>query len=524
MSRKKKSKRKSPGVYSENAADRVVKFFRHLKHTKGRWANMPFILAQWQENDIIRPLFGTLKPDGTRQYQTAYIEIPRKNGKSELAAGMALYLLLADREQGAEIYSAAGDRDQASIVFNIAAQMVRQDRILSSRSKIIDSSRRIIVYKTASFYHAVSADVPTKHGFNPSGVIFDELHTQPNRQLWDVLTTGFGTRRQPLVVAITTAGYDRYSICYELHDYAMKVLNGVVDDPTFFAYIRAADENDDWQDEKIWKKANPALGDFLSIAEMRRLAKQAREIPAFENTFRRYRLNQWTRQDKRWLALEKWDASAGEVDQGELVKMKCYAALDMASTTDIAALVLVFPYGDSFKILAYFFVPAENAEERSRRDRVPYMTWIKQGYIDATEGNVIDYKAIKQKLMMLANIFDIQEVAFDRWGMTQLSQELSDEGFTMVPFGQGFASMSAPTKELLGLILSKRIHHGGNPVLRWMADNLTVKEDPAGNIKPDKATSRERIDGMVALIMALDRALRHKKAGSVYDERGLRSI
>lgn len=511
-------------VYSERAAERAVKFFRHLRHTKGRWANKPFILAPWQENDIIRPLFGTLKPDGTRQYQTAYIEIPRKNGKSEIAAGIALYLLLADREQGAEIYGAAGDRNQAAIVFNIAAQMVRQDSIMSKRSKIIDSSKRIIVYKTASFYHAVSADVPTKHGFNPHGVIFDELHTQPNRQLWDVLTTGFGTRRQPLVVAITTAGYDRYSICYEVHDYAKKVLSGVIDDPTFFAYIRAAEEKDDWTSEKTWKKANPALGDFLSMEEMRRMAKQAREIPAFENTFRRYRLNQWTRQDKRWLPLEKWDATAGEVDPSELLGMKCYAGLDMASTTDIAALVLVFPFGESFKVMPFFFVPAENAEERSRKDRVPYMAWIRAGHVEATEGNVIDYKAIKQKILLLATQYQIEEIAFDRWGMTQLSQELDDEGFTMVPFGQGFASMSAPSKELLGLVLAKRIQHGNNPVLRWMADNLMMREDPAANIKPDKSTSKEKIDGMVAMIMGLDRALRHKRGGSVYDDRGLRSV
>jgi phage terminase large subunit-like protein len=257
---------------------------------------------------------------------------------------------------------------------------------------------------------------------------------------------------------------------------------------------------------------------------MRRMAKQAREIPAFENTFRRYRLNQWTRQETRWLPLEKWDAAAGEVDANELLGMKCYVGLDMASTTDIAALVCVFPYGDSFKVLPFFFVPAENAMERSRKDRVPYETWINKGHIEATEGNVIDYKAIKQKLKLLATMYEIVEVAFDRWGMTQLSQELDDEGFVMVPFGQGFASMSAPSKELLGLVLSKKIHHGGNPVLRWMADNLTIRQDPAGNIKPDKSTSKEKIDGMVAMIMGLDRAIRHKKGTSVYDERGMRTL
>jgi len=505
-------------------AERVRKFISHLKHTKGKYAGKPFVLTDWQWNDIIKPLFGTVKKDGTRQYRTAYIEIPKKNGKSELAAAVALYLLFADREPGAEIYSVAADRDQASIVFNVAAQMVRQSPVLSKRCKVIDSTKRIVVYKTASFYHAVSADVPTKHGVNPHGVIFDELHAQPNRDLWDVFTTSGGTRTQPLVFAITTAGYDRHSICWEVHEYAMKVLKGVIEDPSFFAYIRAASEKDDWTDEKVWYKANPALGDFRSIEEMRIACKRAKEVPAFQNTFRRFYLNQWVRQEERWMPLDKWDECAFEVDMDELAGLKCYAGIDLSSTTDITALVLVFPFGDSFKVLPFFWVPEENIYERVRRDKVPYDVWVKKGYIEATEGNVIDYKAIRQKILQLSERFEIVEIAFDRWGMTQLSQDLDDEGFTMVPFGQGFASMSAPTKELMALVLSQKIHHGGNPVLRWMADNMVVKQDPAGNIKPDKSKSTEKIDGMVALIMALDRAIRHKKGGSVYDERGVREV
>jgi len=508
----------------QEAADRVVRFIeRLLRHTKGRWAGVPFALLPWQKDDIIRPLFGTLNTDGTRQYRTGYIEIPRKNGKSELAAAVALYLLFADREPGAEIYSAAADRDQASIVFNVAAQMVRQSPALFKRCKIIDSQKRIVVQKTNSFYRAVSADVPTKHGFNAHGIIVDEVHAQPNRELWDVLTTSTGARLQPLVFAITTAGYDRHSICWEQHDYAEKVLNRVVDDPTFFAYICAAPEEADWRDEKVWRQANPALGEFRSIEEMRALARKAEQVPALQNTFRRLYLNQWTTQETRWLDLAKWDASAGLVKPEELLGRECYGGLDLASSVDIAAFVLVFPMEDDFfRVLPYFWIPEENMRERSVRDRVPYDVWVREGLIEATEGNVIHYAAIKDKIRRLGEVYNIKEIAYDRWGAVQISQELEDAGFTIVPMGQGFASMSPPTKELLNVVLTERLHHGGHPVLRWMADNMAVKQDPAGNIKPDKSKSTDRIDGMVALIMALDRTVRHRNEGpSVYEKRGV---
>lgn len=512
------------GRYSEPAADRVVKFFSLLKHTKGKWAGVPFKLSEWQENDIIRPLFGTLNPDGNRQYRTAYIEIPKKNGKSEIAAGIALYLLFADHEMGAEIYSAAAAKDQATIVFNVAAEMVKQSPALLKRCKIIDSQKRIVKYSTASFYRAVSADVPTKHGGNLHGVIFDELHTQPNRRLWDILTTSGGTRTQPLVFAITTAGYDKKSICWEQHEYAEKVLKGIIKEPTFFPYIKAAPKKANWQDEKVWKKCNPALGDFRDIGEMRTAARKAKAVPASQNTFRRFYLNQWTEQKSRWLDIAKWDACAGKVDEKELEGKDCYAALDLANSIDIAALALVFPVKDILKAFLYFWIPEENMRKRSEKDKVPYDVWVREGLIEATPGDVIDYKAILKKVLELNTKFNIKEIAFDRWGMNQLSQDLNAEGFTMVPFGQGYASMAAPTKELLIRILGRKIEHGGNPVLRWMADNMVVLQDPAGNQKPDKGASSEKIDGMVALIMALDRATRHGKGGSVYEDRGIISI
>jgi phage terminase large subunit-like protein len=509
-------------MFNEDKADRAVKFIKLLKHTKAPWRGVPFNLQPFQEK-IIRDLFGTVKEDGTRQYRTAYIEVPRKNGKSELAAAIALYLLCGDGEGGAEIYGAAGDRDQADIVFRVAAEMVRQNDGLSKRCKIVEHSKRIVVQSTGSFYHAISAEAATKHGYNASGIVFDELHVQPNRDLWDVLTTSGGTRRQPLVFAITTAGFDRESICWEQHEYAENVAKGIFVDPSFYPVIYSAPEDADWSDEKIWQECNPGLGNFRSLDEMRSLCAKAKQTPALENTFRRLYLCQWTQQETRWMPIDAWDATAGEVIEDDLVGEVCYAGLDLASTSDIAALVLVCPDADGFMdVLPFFWIPEGDMPARIRKDRVPYDVWIKQGLVKATPGNIIDYRTIKNDIMELQKRFNIQEVGYDRWNATQLVTELTDEAFNMIPIGQGFASMSAPTGELMRMTLAKKIRHGGNPVLRWMANNMMVRQDPAGNLKPDKEKSTQKIDGMVALIMGLDRAIRNTR--SVYEDRGILSL
>jgi phage terminase large subunit-like protein len=530
--------KKKPGYYFDEAAANIaVAFFeRILVHVKGEWYGDPFILAPW-ERKIIRDVFGWKRADGTRRYRFVYIEVPRKNGKSTLAAGIALLLLFADDEPGAEVYSAAGDRDQAAIVFDLAKSMTEESAYLSQRSDPF--KRSIIVPSTRSVYKVLSADAYTKHGLNAHGVIFDELHVQPNRDLWDVLTTSTGARRQPLVIAITTAGYDKNSICYEQHEYARQVLDGIIEDDSYYAYIAAADYEDDWLDPKTWIKANPNLGVTIKLEYLEQEAKRAEQVPAYQNTFRRLHLSQWTAQETRWLPMDAWDKGSDlEVDLDELEGLECYGGLDLSSTIDITAFTLSWPSpeveididgnrpeSEPIRSKSFFWIPEDNLIERSRKDRVPYDAWVRDGLIMTTPGNVIDYAYIVKEIEQLGEIYNIQEIAFDRWGAFQVSQQLENAGFTMVAFGQGFVSMSAPTKELLRLTLNRKLAHGGNPVLRWMADNLVVKMDPAGNVKPDKSKSREKIDGIVSLIMSLDRLIRHGgEPGSVYETRGLLAL
>ena len=494
--------------FDEAAVDRVLKIFRlHFKHVKGPMAGKPLVLDEWQERDIIRPLFGwKRKSDNTRRYRRAYIEIPRKSGKSTLSAGLGIIGLTADDEMGAEVYSAAADRDQAAIVFDVAKSMVEADAELS---RIVRPFRRSMTYeKKGSSYKVLSADAPTKHGLNASMILFDELHAQPNRELWDVLTTSTGARAQPLVIAITTAGFDRHSICWEQHDYAVKVRDGLIQDDSFLPVIYAADEKDDWTDPEIWAKANPGLGKSITLEYLENEAKRAAEVPAYQNTFRRLHLNQWTEQETRWIDMAVWERNSLDLD--DLKGRECFGGLDLASTTDIAAFCLVFPPKEvdgRYQAMWHFWVPEEGIQKRSKADRVSYDVWEREGFIEATEGNITDYDVIRKRINELKAVYNIKEIAYDRWNATQLTTQLEGDGFVMVPFGQGFASMAAPTKELMGLLVGNRMAHGKNPVAKWMASNVTVRTDPAGNQKPDKGKSTERIDGIVAEIMALGRAM-----------------
>jgi phage terminase large subunit-like protein len=513
-------------VFDEAAAQMALDFFPEcLTHTKGKWAGRPLVLEPWQQA-IIANLFGWKRPDGTRRYREALIYLPRKNGKTQICAGIATFVLFCDGEPGAEIYSAAADEDQAKIAFNMAKQMVLQEPQLAARAKIVGKS---IVYEAlVSSYKPISSIADTKHGASTSLALIDELHVHKDRELLDVLITSTGARTQPLIVELTTADYQRPgSICNEKHEYASKVRDGVIDDPSFLPVIYEATREDDWTAEATWRKANPNLGISIGLDYMARECKRAQETPGYENTFKRLHLNIITEQASRWLALDRWDACRPQRTLEELEGEPCLAALDLAATTDIAALLLLFhdeATGD-FDAHAFFWIPGDSAIAREKRDRVPYPVWIKQGLIRQTEGDVTDYDVIRRDINELRERFNVRECAIDRWSAAQITTQLQGDGLDVVPFGQGYASMSPAAKELEKHVLAGQIRHGGNPVLRWMASNVAIETDAAGNIKPSKKKSTERIDGIVALTMALGRAVVAKgEERSVYEDRGIDAV
>lgn len=456
----------------------------------------------------------------SHQYLAGPSFVPTHN--SELAAAIALYLLYADNEPSAEVYGAAADRGQASIVFDVAKRMVEMTPALLKRSKIMAATKRLVNYSNVGFYQVLSAEVGTKHGLNVSGLVLDELHAQPNRSLVDVLTKGSGdARTQPLYFLITTAGTDRNSICYEYHTKAKDILEGRRIDPSFYPVIYGLDDGDDWNAEESWYKANPSLGHTITIDRVRDAHREALTNPAEENVFRQLRLDQWVGSAVAWIPEHIYDRGNLPIDLEKLRGRECYAGLDLSSTSDITAFVLVFPplhEDDKYIVVPHFWLPRETLDLRVRRDHVPYDVWERMGLFHITEGNVVDYNFVRKTINGLHEIYNIKEIAADRWNATQLITDLQGDGFTVVPMGMGFKDMSPPMKELYKLLLGGMFIHGGNPVLRWMAGNVVAEIDAAENIKPSKKKSTEKIDGIVAWIMALDRCIRHEMQGSVYDE------
>lgn len=515
--------------FSADDAQLAIDFFQDeqdgcLRHVEGGLAGERFKLELWQQA-IIANLFGWKRIDEkgreVRRYREAFIYVPRKNGKTPLAAGICLLALFCDGEAGAQIYSAAAEREQASYLFRQAKGMVERDPVLSSKAKIFGGiGHRSIQLKddTASVYKVLSADADTKHGGNSHLVLIDELHAQPNRDLVDVLQTSLASanRKQPMLIHITTADFDRESICNEKHNYACKVRDNGGDpakpgyDPSFLPVIYEVSADDDWTKEEVWAKANPNLGVSVSLEYLRRECKRAVETPTYQNTFKRLHLNIKTTNDAVFLDMAKWAALPAAPDPVELIGKKCFGAFDLSTTTDLTAFVLVFPPNEPNGIwhrLPFLWVPRENAEARQRRDRVPYSTWIEQGHIRATDGNTVDYDVVRRDINQLGQKYQITSIARDRWNATQISTQLMGDGFEIIDFGQGFASMSAPTKELEKLVMAGRLSNDQNPALTWMAGNTAVETDAAGNLKPSKKKSTDRIDGMVALIMALGIAI-----------------
>jgi phage terminase large subunit-like protein len=499
----------------------AVAFFSEiLVHTKGLHARKRFVPADWQREEVLVPLFGCVRWDAdllayVRQYVVLWLEIARKNGKSELVAGIGLYLLCADGEEAGEVYGCARDRDQAGAIFGVAKRMVELSPELSTRLRIIESQKRIIDPSTESFYRVIAADALGNLGWNVSGVLFDEVITQRDGALWDALMSSMGTRSQPLFAAATTAGDDPSSFAFEEHMTSLAVMEDPKVDPRRLAVIHSMPAELDWRDEKNWPLGNPALGDFLQPKVLRAEALEAARSPRKQNAFRQFRCNQWVRQIVRWLDLDLWDENAGMVVEEELAGRTCFAGLDLASTSDFCAFVMFFPGVDEEDdyVVCRFWLP-EAALERRSSMRDTLLDWAAQDYLTLTEGAVIDHATVFDGIDDCVRKFDVQTMGYDRWNASQLVRDLEDSGLECEGVAQTCAGLNAGSRDLERRLGMKRLHHGGHPLLRWMADNVTSTQDNNENIKPDKKKSTEKIDGVVALVMALRQALEAEGSGA----------
>jgi phage terminase large subunit-like protein len=511
----------SKGMWFDVAeAEKRLAFYEHCAtHVKGELAGKPFLLGDWQKA-IIGCSFGWKRADGTRRYREVYVLVPRKNGKSTMMAPLPLMGLTIDGEEGAEIYSAAADRMQAALVFDQAKAMALRDSELSKRLKVHKYS--ISNEATNSLYKPLSSDAHRQHGLNVHMGVLDEIHSMPNAELAEVIQTGTGARKQPILFYITTADYMRESFANTIYDYAKNVLEGTVDDPSFLPVVYEADVDDDWTDPTVWAKANPNLGVSVSEEYIERECKKAKSNPSYENTFRRLHLNVRNEQDIRWLQLHLFDECPSEPPtEEELLGSPCWGGLDLASTTDLTAFALYWPEFNYAKVQCW--LPEQNYLQK--RNQILYGGWVKDGSICITPGSAVDYGWVRNHVLECADKYRLQDIGYDPWNATQIAIQLQDEdGLNMVQFRQGFASMNEPSKALERMIVERKFNHGGDRCLRWMISNATKKDDPAGNIKPDKSTSSQKIDGVVATIMAIGRSMFSDESESVYETRGILTL
>lgn len=515
--------------FDRKAAYNVCAFLENeIIHLKGPQAGEKLKLERWQRRFIRRAYGWKRRDDNTRRYRTVFLFVPRKNGKSLLGAGLALYGLFADNEMGAEVVSAAVDRDQARIIFDVAAEIVRRNPRLSRLCKVY--SRTIVVHHTASKYSVLSADVENKHGQNPSTVIFDELHTQPDGKLVEVLKTGMQARSQPLQIYFTTAGHDVNSICYEYYDRAKRIMSREDSefDPTFLPVIYEATKDDDWKDPKTWAKANPNFGVSVIPNNYRIAFQEALANRREENSFKRLYLNIWTETEELWLDMDQWDDCAKPTFDPLKYKGETFVAgLDLSSKIDVTAFVLMHLNAEKELItIPYFWLPEADIRKREEKDGVPYRQWADDGHLILTPGQVVDYDRIRAKINEIGDIFNIKEIGFDPWNAIDLATKLERDGFQTVEIRQGYPRLSEPSKELEAFLAERMIRHNGNPILRWMASNAACEEDAQGNIKPSKAKSRKRRnDGIQAMVTGLSRliVLKHRRR-SRYEDEGLDSV
>jgi len=500
--------------FDANAAQHVLDFFGFLRHSKGEWGGQPIALEPWQQFSLWT-LCGWKRADGLRRFRTAYQSVARKNGKSTICSGVGLYLLLADGEPGAEVYACATKREQAKIVFGEAQRMARASAEIGKRLTLLKENMHSVA--TASKFEPLSSEADTLDGLNVHGALIDELHAHKTRDLYDVIETATGARRQPLVFNITTAGFNQQGICYELRTYGQQILAGFdkpdgIRDDTFFYLDYTIDPEDDWRDPACWPKANPNLGVSVKLDDLERKAAKAQQLASAQNNFRTKHLDEWRQQNVLWLPMDKWDACRREISRASLARKKCYGGLDLSKTRDTSALVLAFPIGNDLFALPFFWIPRGQAQQRERTDRVPYTLWAQQGLIELTDGDVIDSRVIRQKIRELAREFNLVELRYDPWNATDTAIELREnDGIETVECRQGFASLSAPSKDLESRLLAGTLAHDGHAVLRWHASNVAVKGDDNGNIRPIKPNHQDpkKIDGVVALIMADAAAMVH---------------
>lgn len=532
------------GIYFDaKQARRAFRFFGMLRHTDGQFANKIFQLHPYQQF-VIGSLFGWKKADGSRRFIVAYIEIGKGNGKTPLAAGVGLYGLVADGEAGAQIYSAAVTRDQAMLSFVDAENMAKASPEIADR--IDFNVGNMAVVETNSFFRAISSEKRGLDGKRVHIALIDELHEHPSGIVVDKMRAGTKSRRQALIFEITNSGYDRTTVCWQHHEYSAQVLGGILEDDGWFAYVCqldpcekcAADGKqmptdgcpgcDQWTEEATWIKANPGLDVILTRRYLAGQVKEAQGMPTKENIVRRLNFCQWTEQDVRWIPMADWDSCPKTIDLEELAKSKrrCWGGLDLSATNDYTAFLMCFPplgEDDPWIWVPKIWVPGVTAEERERRDRLPITTWARQGLISVTEGNVVDYDFVIKEIEELGSRFAIQDIGYDSWNATQAANELGKLGFVMVEMRQGTATLNEPCKMLEKLVRSHQINHGGHQVMRWMASNVVVRVDANGNLAPDKEKSGQKIDGIVAGLMAMGRAIRCQDEPCVYNSRGFLS-
>lgn len=512
------------GFYLDIAAgEKIINFIQKLVHTKDKWAGLPLLLEPWQMF-ILFNLCGWKKANGKRRFRTAYVEVARKNGKTALAAGVALYGLYAEQLSRAEVYSIATTRDQAKLCFTDAIEIVKKTA-LNKRLKCFRDS--ISYESTGSFFKPLSADYGVHDGGSPSTVIVDEFHAHPTTGMYDVMVSGQAAREEPITFIITTAGFNKNYPCYAFRKNAKNVINGITDDESLFAMIFEMDEGDDWTDPRNWVKANPNLGVSVSVDYLEQQVKDALNRPEAVVNVKTKNLNMWVDAELTWILDSKWMESSVIDDDSMLEGMQCWGGLDLSNVSDITAFVLIFKDDDGRLYLKpYFWIPEDTLRDKIAKENVFYSEWVQKGYVKVTPGNVIDYDFIRADIDKIAQQYNVQSISYDRWNSSQLVIQMQSDGFTMSPFGQGYGSMSAPTKEFEKMVLQGKVEHFGNPVLRWMMSSVAIQRDPAGNIKPDKRKSSQKIDGVVASIMALGEMMTAMadEDSNPYNSRGLRSL